>query len=162
MSNKTGKIIGGLVFVPFVLIALGVAYCEINKAYWDHKVKELCEKDGGVSVFEKVEISRKDHPNLINDQGVLIIKTKDNANSEDPYYILYKDNIVLNKENPYVWRSEYAIVRKSDGKELGVQTMYSRRGGDIPTGISHESHFSCNKIKDSNSNLTKAIFTIRN
>jgi hypothetical protein len=53
------KLIKWLLFAPIVLIGLGVLGTELNKAYWDSKVKALCEKEGGVTVFEKMEISRK-------------------------------------------------------------------------------------------------------
>ncbi len=88
-----------------------------------------------------------------------MIKTKENTNLDDPYYIVYKDSIILNQENPYVWRTEYGSFRRSDNKELGRQVMYSRRGGDMPTGISHPSHFSCNQLENFDSNLTKAVFS---
>jgi Tfp pilus assembly protein PilV len=38
-----------LISIPLVLIGLVIlafAYTELNKAYWDYRVKELCEKEG--------------------------------------------------------------------------------------------------------------------
>lgn len=65
MKSRTQKIINWIIAAPFLLLgaALVVAllylvYCEANKAYWDSKVRELCEKDGGVTVFEKVELAQ--------------------------------------------------------------------------------------------------------
>jgi hypothetical protein len=46
-----------MILVPLILIGLAIAGTEFNKAYWDHKVRELCEKDGGVTVYEAIELS---------------------------------------------------------------------------------------------------------
>jgi hypothetical protein len=65
MKSRTQKIINGIIAAPFLLLgaALVVAllylvYCEVNKAYWDSKVRGWCEMDGGVAVFEKVELTQ--------------------------------------------------------------------------------------------------------
>ena len=51
-----------LISIPLVLIGLVIlafAYTELNKAYWDYRVKELCEKEGRVTVFETVELTKE-------------------------------------------------------------------------------------------------------
>lgn len=131
-----------------------------SQAYWDAKVKELCEKDGGVKVYEVVRISRKMHPDLINERGVVILRSRDNSKPTDQYYIVYKEDVVIKEDNPRVWRSEYGIFRVSDGKELGRQVMYSRRGADMSVGISHPSYFSCKKIEGFKDNLTESMFIV--
>ncbi|MBK8306680.1 MAG: hypothetical protein IPL00_06020 [Gammaproteobacteria bacterium] len=50
-----GKAIKWILLLPLILAGLGIAYCEANKAYWDHRVRELCKKDGGVTVFERID-----------------------------------------------------------------------------------------------------------
>ena len=42
------KAIKWILLTPVILIALGIAYCEANKAYWDHRVRELCQKEGSI------------------------------------------------------------------------------------------------------------------
>ncbi|MBK9667618.1 MAG: hypothetical protein IPO61_18090 [Gammaproteobacteria bacterium] len=54
-----GKAIKWILLLPLILAGLGIAYCEANKAYWDHRVRELCKKDGGVTVFERVLLMRE-------------------------------------------------------------------------------------------------------
>ncbi|MFZ1834958.1 MAG: hypothetical protein WAU27_19245, partial [Pseudomonadales bacterium] len=51
-----GKAIKWILLLPLILAGLGIAYCEANKAYWDHRVRELCKKDGGVTVFERIDL----------------------------------------------------------------------------------------------------------
>ncbi len=38
------KAIKWILLTPVILIALGIAYCEANKAYWDHRVRESVSK----------------------------------------------------------------------------------------------------------------------
>lgn len=157
MSNKTGKVIGGILLAPFVLIALGIAYCEANKAYWDHKVKELCEKDGGVKVFEKLKLTKEEYEKNDGKNGAIHVMPE-RTSLRNHEYAWKSIDTVLHESNPDVWRTEYVTYRKSDRKELGKWITYTRRGGDMPTGISHDSSFSCSDIANFDKNLTKKIF----
>ena len=65
---------GVLLLIPLVLIAalIGwVAFSEARKNYWDDKVRELCAKDGGVRVIEKVYLSDSDYRSLLSKFGEL-------------------------------------------------------------------------------------------
>jgi len=154
------KIIGWLIASPFVLVAGGIAFCELNKAYWDHKVKQWCEKDGGVTVFEHVELTQEEYER--NDGKNGFIRVMSNDTSLDYHQYAWKSTKTeINKTNPEVWRSEYITYRKSDEKILGKWVTYTRRGGDVPTGISHPSSFSCTDILDFESNPTSKVFSIK-
>ena len=152
MSGKTGKILGGIALAPFVLIALGVAYCEANKAYWDHQVKLMCEKDGGVTVFEKVYLTKEDRKNIR-------VRNIKNETKDEIYYSEFNSETIRNG-NPKLLKNEYFLYRTSDNKMLGKQIDYARIGGDIPTGILHPSSFSCDKAGVS-TEIQNAIFIIK-
>jgi len=124
-----------------------------SQVYWDHKVKELCEKDGGVTVYEKVELTKDEFDKLD-------IPFERNAKSNSPYYRVSLDDVVIN-DSPKVWKGGQEIIRKSDGKVLGVQVSYGRRGGDVTTGVSEPSHYECNQIDGINLSLTKSVFLIK-
>ncbi len=151
-----------LISIPLVLIGLLIlafSYTELNKAYWDYRVKELCEKDGGVTVFETVFITKQQY--LKNDgyKGMIRILSERTTKPYHEFYWKNKDTII-NKSNPQVVRSEYVTYRKLDEKQLGKWVTYSRRGGDFPTGISHPSSFSCRNIAGFKRSAAKEIFLI--
>ncbi|MBK6286647.1 MAG: hypothetical protein IPF49_03165 [Gammaproteobacteria bacterium] len=75
-----GKAIKWILLLPLILAGLGIAYCEANKAYWDHRVRGLCKKDGGVTVFEQLEIAKVDYPTLkYSSFGAVIFLVKEDA-----------------------------------------------------------------------------------
>ena len=151
------KAIKWILLLPVILIALGIAYCEANKAYWDHRVRELCDKDGGVTVFERMEISKADYPNLeYTSLGALIFPSQTHAKPEDPFFIEFNSKS-LREGFTDVFRFEQSIVRTIDGKRLSKLVSYSRRGGDFPTGIVHPSSFSCG---DEDRNLRTYISSV--
>lgn len=138
---------------PVIVLILVIVFCEVNKAYWDHKVKKWCMTDGGVKVYENVFLSKSDYEKLIAPLY------KKNYGDYIYHRVIFKDE-VFNKD-PLVWRSEQEIVRFIDKKSLGVQVNYSRRGGDFPTGFVHESHFGCGKVNGINMDIIGSIFIIR-
>ena len=133
-----------LIFLaPFALVVLGVIYCELNKAYWDHRIKEMCEKNGGVTVFEKVEISKADYPSLkFTSNGHAIFPPESHANQNTPFYYTFKTEY-LKKGSPDVMRFEQSIIRSKDKKALSTHISYARSGGDFPDFISYPSSYSC-------------------
>ena len=153
------KIVKWLFAVPIILIVLGFVGTEINKAYWDSKVREMCEKDGGVTVFEKVEISKDDYPDIrVTSKNLLILPPERKAKSGDPLFYRYNLHYIrqgfLN-----VVRHEQSIIRSQDGKLLSKHISYGRQGGDFPTGL-HPSHFSCGR-DEVNLKLLKSVITVK-
>jgi rRNA maturation protein Nop10 len=151
-----------LVSIPLLLIGLVIlafSYTELNKAYWDYRVKELCEKDGGVTVFEKVKLSKEEYELNEGRNGAINVMSEDTSKTAHQY--AWKSiTKVINSNQPHVWRTEYVTYRKSDNKELGTWVIYSRRGGDFPTGVSHPSKFSCRDIEGFETDVIKVIFLI--
>jgi hypothetical protein len=146
-------------FISVFFVLWLTACATPSQVYWDHKVKSLCKKDGGVTVYEKVELTRDEYEK--NDGANGIIHVMPESTSLNHHEYAWKSVTLTVNDNPYVRRTEYITFRKSDKKELGKWVTYSRRGGDIPTGISHPSSFSCNDIDGFEKNLTREIFLFK-
>jgi len=125
----------------------GGAFWEVagKKMYWDAKVREMCAVDGGVKVYETVELM----PDLIDWAGRISIPSKAKATAEDLYFYEMKDQY-LRKKDPILIRTRTVIVRSSDSKVLGELIRYGRGGGDFP-GPWESSYFLCpDPVKGSN------------
>jgi hypothetical protein len=120
----------------------------------------MCEKDGGVTVFEKVELTKEEYERNDGKNGFIAVRPEETPLSKHEYAWRSSDN-VIHESNPYVWRSEYNTYRKSDGKILGKWVVYVRRGGDFPSGIVHASSFSCTDVNGFESNATAKIFSVK-
>mgnify|MGYP003676694076 FL=1 len=142
---------------PFLigLVILVFTYTELNKAYWDYRVKELCEEDGGVTVFETVVLTKEEHENLS-----AYISTRKSTTKVNGYFF-ESDTEIIREKSPVVRRYVSHLYRSSDKKILASRVGYSRRGGDIPTGISHPSGFSCTQLVGINNDIIGSIFIIK-
>lgn len=142
-------VVGFLLKIPVVLIGGLVAWygwCEGRKAYWDHKVTEMCNKDGGMHVYERVLATER----YIDRYGYIRIPAKgDNeraafeweAKPDDLFF--YQSTLeVIKSGEPTVGKSHFWIVRRADGKLLGEGVHYGRTGGDFPS-FSFPSRFTC-------------------
>lgn len=154
------KIVKWIFLSPVILILLAFIFCEVNKAYWDHKVRLMCEKDGGVTVYEKVELSQEDFKLLGGFNGYVRTPIEKYAKPFDLYISISKEN-KIHDINPYVFRNEMEVYIRSDRRLLGKSISYVRVGGDFPTGIIHESSFSCGSIENFETNITKSIFSVK-
>lgn len=132
-----------------------------SQMYWDHKVKELCEKDGGVTVYEKVELTKEEYKNFGGANGIIPIPSEDSPIAEKYEYLSKNIEMEINHSDPYVRRMEYIVYRKSDKKIIGRFVNYTRIGGDIDTGISEKTHFSCADMKSISLDIEREIFTIK-
>lgn len=126
-------------WIFLALTALCLAGCE--KARLDDEVRRLCAKDGGVKVYETVRLTEEEYQKLLNRYGELDIRDKEYAKPSDAFF-QESTTTYLRKGNPEMWRSEYRLVRRSDGKVLARNVHYARRGGDLP-GPWHDSSFGC-------------------
>lgn len=119
-------------------IVLLLTACE--KARLDDEIRRLCEKDGGIKVFEKVVLPT----DRFDSFGNVNLPSEKIAKPSDAYF--YRERIeYLREGNPAMWRTTNQIVRRADSKLLGESVRYTRRGGDLP-GPWHESSFSCPEI----------------
>lgn len=131
----------GLVAAVSAMVFLGLLwFAEGEKWLLDQQVRELCAKDGGVRVYEKVRLPAKKFDELKRANFVLPDKSR-TASSSDEYYS-ETDQHYYRKGNPEVSRRQYRVIRRSDQKILGELVFYGRGGGDLP-GPWYGSSFTC-------------------
>jgi len=144
------SVIKFIALTPLILIGLVVLafiFTLLNKAYWDYRVEKMCEKDGGVTVYEKVELTQEEYKKYGGIKGAIRVPPK-TASDADEYLYLYRfeEKEIINKSNPSVYRWEATIYDKSNNKAYGKVVSYHRGGGDFPTIIGHPSGFDCKDI----------------
>ena len=110
-----------------------MGYLPGRQSYWDAKVREMCKKDGGVTIYEHVPVSRADLKLLGKVDDQIAIPIEDLANPEAPVYALEKITYLRKEGKPQVWRTEYEIVRRSDKVIVARAVLYTRAGGDFPS-----------------------------
>ena len=118
-----------------------MGYVPGRQAYWDAQVREMCERDGGVQIFEQIVVSAERAATLPKVGGFLGVAPESLAKREDPAFIRYQ-RIQIRESNPSVVREQQDIIRRSDGQVIGRAISYGRGGGDFPS-IAHPSSFSC-------------------
>ena len=140
-----------IIFCQLILAGCG-GYIPGQKAYWNSKIDGMCEKEGGIEIYEKVVITQKDiddgliprtwpsgsiglgKPNL----GFTVKKlAHENAPVYAEWVITYIKQGYLD-----VYKSVFFVYRMSDNKLVAKQTTFARRGGDFPLGF-HPSSYSC-------------------
>lgn len=138
------------------LAALG--YVPGRQSYWDAQVKEMCAKDGGVQIFERLHVSNSDIEALGRVGGKIGIPAKELAHPKAPAYEELKITS-LNAGNPQVTRSEMLVVRRIDQAVIARAIIYARSGGDFPSPA-HPSSFSCPDFKTVLSDFQK-LFIVK-
>lgn len=152
-------IIRVLVLIPIMLtllLALIFAFYEGRKAYWDYQVREMCEKDGGITAHERIRITAEDYRRLSGTQGEIPIPERRSANATAEFVSVTQE-IIIRKSNPQVWRRETAIQAVDGDRLLARYVSYARVGGDFPT-IAHPSSLLCNQEVTS---ISKRIFILQ-
>lgn len=157
-------LIGFIILIPALLIGSAAAwygYCEVQKAYWDQKIQEMCKQDGGITVYERVVLDKR---YVDKDKNIRIPpKPIDShrapfaweAKSDDLYFYESKLDVIKSGELT-VGRTRITVDRKTDGKVLGEGVFYGRSGGDFPS-IAFPSRFTC-PLNQGETTLFKAIF----
>lgn len=116
--------------VAVALAASLLASCgSVERAYWDAKVEEMCRKDAGVTVYERVKITRDEYKRLGGTDGSVPVPPRQVARPGYPYVTEYKTTPL--NDNPEVFRSDVSIVRTEDGKVLSRLVQYARVGRDF-------------------------------
>jgi len=146
-----------LAFLIAGLVAAVIFY-EGRKAYWDAQVKEMCENDGGIRVYERVAISRADYERLGGRNGMIPIPHEKNAAKDYPF-VSSGTGQIINESNPRVYRTESNYLRRSDRKLIATSVQYSRVGGDFPLRFAHHSTYACPDAKTAAAE-EKSIFSI--
>lgn len=154
------KLLGWILIIPIFLIVGGIAFTEINKAYWDHKIKEWCKKDGGVTVYEHIELTQDELKAIGGSIAFIRAPDEEYAKKNDIYISTFTSDTIRDRY-PIVNRYETKFFIRSNKKLLASQISYGRIDGDFPTGIIHPSSFSCNEIKSMNMGMLSRIFSIK-
>lgn len=134
-NTKGITLVKALVIIPvglIVLLILTSTFYEARKAYWDYRVREMCEKDGGVRVFERISISREQSALMPRVEGFLGVAPEATARPADPAYIRATQT-ALRPANPTVIRHQQDVIRRLDGKLVAEAVTYVRSGGDFPS-----------------------------
>lgn len=142
-------LIGWIIVIPLVVVLLmivAIGFCEGRKAYWDFKVREMCAKDGGTRVHERVTLTKTEYDRLGGRGGMIAVPHEKSASKDYPY-ISTGSTMIINENDPRVYRSEDIYVRRSDRKILATSVQYSRVGGDFPLSYAHPSSFVCPEQK---------------
>ncbi len=116
----------------------------------DAKVRELCEKDGGITVYETVKLPA----DRFDKYGQVWVPYKETSDTEIEFFFETSTNY-LKKRGPEIYQIHTKLFRRSDRKLLGEIITYSRRGGDLP-GPWHPSSFRCPMKTEAD--LKKQIF----
>lgn len=137
--------------ISLTLVSILISGCDTPlQLYWDYQVKRLCEKDGGVIVYNKITLTKEER-NLLS-----IKPAKEFVTEKDDFYFIYEPREIINN-SPRVTRSVSSMYRATDNKLIATKVYYSRVGGDIPTGIGHHSSYSCNQAGINTSIIDNAI-----
>lgn len=120
----------------------------------DSEVRRLCAIDGGVKVYESVELPREQY----DVQGNPRLPSKATAKPTDAYYFEREYSELTRSGNASITRTVAKIVRRSDQKVLGTSTWYSRAGGD-PVGPWHPSSFICPVISPGAPSVESQVFS---
>jgi hypothetical protein len=134
---KIGSVIvAGLVCLPILLFG----FFEGRKSYWDWKVGQLCATDGGIKVFESIQLPDSEFALYLNTWGKLAIPFEKRA-PEKVSIVQNSTQSYIHRNDPEVRRDEMVIYRRSDQKVLARSVIYSRVGGDLVA--IHPSYFMC-------------------
>lgn len=121
--------------LTFAALTTALGGCE--RWALDRQMEELCKKDGGVKVYEKVRDPRIEFSN-----GAPFFRHTSPNWPQDEYYgpdyrYVVKREILVGKDakpergEGRLDRVQSAIYRKVDNKLLGESIVYQRGGGDL-------------------------------
>ncbi len=140
--STVGRVLAWVVLIPIVVLVAGIGGCEARKAYYDSQVREMCEKDGGVTVFERVALSRDQYRELGGSEGSIPVYAPSSEHPNEPYFTETK-TVYMREANPEIRRDDVLFKRRSDNVVLARFIYYARIGGDFPTLLAHRSSKGC-------------------
>lgn len=132
-------------FIGYLFVMLILT--ELNKAFWDARVRYLCANEGGVTVFETVDLSAPEYANLPRDvNGIPPMPTRRTMNPGDPFYLTSDSTFDKKWAGVSIDRFIESIVRASDNQTLGTRISYRRSNGDLFSFSGTGSGFSCSSL----------------
>lgn len=157
--SALGKLATLVVLGPIAILVAGIGGCEARKAYYDWQVRKMCENDGGIAVYEHIQITPEVASRMRRVDGHLSIGHESIAPSGDIAFLRGGPS-VLREGALSLSRHEYAVVRRADEKVMARVVRYRRSGGDFPFTASHPSSFSCPDSPHYYAEIAK-VFTVR-
>ncbi len=133
------------------LLLLAIGFFEGRKAYWDYQVRGMCEKDGGMKLYQRMPLPKK----YLDSDGFIRIPPSSKAHSTDLFSYSVETQKI--KEGDLaVYRYHVTVSSRVDSTLLGETVIYGRSGGDFPT-FAYPSRFVCPE-NQGESQLVNAIF----
>lgn len=160
MSSSPSSISKRTIFI-LSLVVLCMLYFipyKINQYIVDLKVTELCQKDGGIEVFEQVILSKEAYEKNEGRRGSIAIFPESNTKDKHDYFFSVY-NEIIGKSDPQIKMRLSTTYRKIDMKIMQVRKNYYRRGGDAPT-FSHLSSFSCLDVQNVKSRYETKFYSL--
>lgn len=125
----------------------------------DRRMAELCEKDGGLKLYETVKLPTS----MFDEDGYPFPgwRQRSNPNRLNSEYQLIEEKGVLKDGNSMegegrLLRIKWTITRKSDGKLFGEAVQYIRIGGDL-IAFPHSTSKVC-PLQINFTNVIRAVF----
>ena len=150
-QKEASSVAKGFGLFACVAVLAGFLWLAVGETWLaDQKVKELCAKDGGVKIYEKVKLPAE----RFNQWGQILIPDEKNyTHLNDEYYYEWHNKYYEKNKNPEwvenhrdqsieITRSHFKLYRKLDKKILGEAISYGRRGGGL-SGSWAEPSFRC-------------------
>mgnify|MGYP003348966674 CR=1 FL=1 len=124
-----------LVLLPFqllLLIVLFLIYYMTRFVYVDHQMSLMCAKDGGVKIYEQIEITQAEADSISVGQNIGggMVKKQELKEGMPVYHSEFKEEIIK-KTFPQITRIEYTYHRAKDDKLLAKEVWYIREGADM-------------------------------
>jgi len=143
-------------FVAIAIACVGLTSCDRVKTRLDREVDRLCSIDGGVQVYEVIELSKED----FGADGEVFSQYRKflaAGGSLGPDYVWRSTSKIIVTGDPSLTRREESITRVKDRKLLGRRVVYVRGGGDW-LGPWVSSSYSCQGVP---LDLVRIIFVKR-
>jgi hypothetical protein len=120
-----------IIFGSIGLLILSYIYAESKKEYWDQQVKALCEKDGGVTVYQHVKVTPEEYEKYGGRHGAITVPPSTFSGQEEYPYFYTLEKQIIREKDPEVFRSLATVYRRSDGEIIGATVNYFRDGGNF-------------------------------
>jgi len=126
-QRGAGTLKGVLILVAIVVLVplLIVGFYEGRKAYWDRQVREMCAKDGGAVILDRITISPEQEGYLPHAGGVVSVAQESLSDPRAPAFANVREMVIRNGR-PSVIRYEQEIVRRLDGRLVAKGVVYLR------------------------------------
>jgi len=143
----------------------GFSLSGCEKAVLDRQVAELCEKDGGVKVYEAVMLppemfdrdgnpfpGRRSRPleDRLGSDYQYVVETT-HLKDGDPFQLFSEGRLSRRTEK---------IIRESDGKLMGQWVIYGRIGGEAIL-FGHPTSTICPEYRSADETLIRSVFLRR-